>query len=115
MRGAGGDGSGRLGAKLSGADFSSRGCAATGGADHLDRVNEYFRLVRFNCITTKRIERRGKGDRLTVNGKHRLVTGISRKFFDVLVIIAEGNGEAIHFYLEPLLERILRADNFVRD
>jgi hypothetical protein len=52
---------------------------------------------------------------LTVNGKHRFVTGISRKFFDVLVIIAEGNGETIHFDPEALLEQFLGADNFISD
>src|SRR5438094_9437642 len=104
-----------LGRKMIRADFSNRCCSTSGGADHLDRVNEYFRFVRFNRITTKRIERRGKGDRLTVNGKHRFVTGISGKFFDMLVIIAEGNGETIHFDPEPLLEQFLRADNFISD
>src|SRR5207253_2913464 len=81
--------------------------------DHLDRVNKHFWLIRFNRITTKRIERRGKGDGLTVNSKHCFVTGISRNFFDVLVITAEGDGETIHFDAEPLLEQLLTADDFV--
>src|SRR5439155_10264806 len=105
----------RLGRKISRADFSNRGCSTSGGADHLNRVNEYFRLVRFNRITTKRIERRGKGDRLAINGKHRFVTGISRKFFDVLVIIAKGHGETIHFDAEALLEQLLATNDFVSD
>src|SRR5437870_2519029 len=105
----------RLGREIGRADFSNCGCAPAGCADHLDRVNEYFRLVRFNRITTKRIERRGKGDRLAINGKHRFVTGISRKFFDVLVIIAKGHGETIHFDAEALLEQLLATNDFVSD
>src|SRR2546430_8755627 len=34
-----------------------------------------------------------RSDRLTVDGEHRLVTGISRDFFDVIVVSAKGHGE----------------------
>src|SRR4029077_5784165 len=67
----------------------------------------------FNRITSDRIEGRRKGDRLTVNRKHRLVTGLSGNFFNVLVIIPERYSKAIHFDAQPLLEQLLGADHFV--
>ena len=78
-------------------------------------VCKNFRLIRFNRVAADRIHRRSKGDRLAVNGKHRFVTGISRKFLHVLVVISERHRKTIHLDAEPLLEQFLAADDFVLD
>ena len=79
------------------------------------RVCKNFGLIGFDCVTPDRIHRRSESDRLTVNGKHRFVTGISRKFFHMLVVISERHRKAIHLNAEPLFEQFLATDDFVLD
>src|SRR4029077_1300979 len=82
-------------------------------ANHFYSVLEHLGLVRFYRVTTNRIERRSKRDGLAINSEHRLVTGVSRNFFYVLVVIPKRHGKAIHFDPEPLFEQLLGADYFV--
>src|SRR6266404_153439 len=86
---------------------------ATRGGNHFHRVLKNFRLVRFDGVTTERVQRRIPGNWLTINREHRFVTGSARDFFDVLVVIAKRNREAIYFDREPLLEQLFAADDFV--
>src|SRR5204862_81622 len=49
----------------------------------------------------------------TINSKHRLVTGISRYFLDVLLVIPKGHSKAVHLDAKSLFEQLLRPDHFV--
>src|SRR6266481_4668398 len=95
------------------ADFGYCCPASAGGANHAYCVCKNFGLIRFNCVTPDRVHRRSESDRLAVNGKHRFVTGISRKFLHVLVVIPERHCKTIHLDPESLLEQLLATDDFV--
>ena len=96
-------------------DFGYCRAASGGGADHAHCVCKNFRLIRFNRVAADRIHRRSESDRLAVHRKHRFVTGISRKFLHMLVVISERHRKAIHLDAEPLLEQFLGTDDFVLD
>ena len=97
------------------ADFGYCRAASAGRANHVHCVCKNFRLIRFNRVAADRIHRRSKGDRLAVNRKHRFVTGISRKFLHMIVVISERHRKAIHLDAEPLFEQFLGTDDFVLD
>src|SRR4029453_13707408 len=84
-----------------------------GCADHAYCVCKIFGLIGLNCVTPDGVHRRSESDRLAVNGKHRFVTGVSRNFFHVLVVISERHGKTVHFDAESLLQQLLGADYFI--
>src|SRR4030095_10500386 len=76
-------------------------------------VLKHLGVVRCNGVTTDRIHRRRKGDGLAVNGKHRLVTGISGNLFNVLVVIPKRHAKEIHLDAQALLKQLLGSDYFI--